>query len=279
MTSLSIDEATMFGDAQGQRSARVEKKQRKWLGRVEPFIGSILEDGETVLRVVPALSPFSMLAALTIGNFYHAVKRCLLVFTDRRIVQVYANYRLMPRSSYAEVRYSHLRSAARRMGVLSLDYTDGSKERFQGISDRKAIDRILADRVGAPGASGRRVHLCPRCASRLTPGVYTCHECRLAFKSKSEGRRLSLLLPGGGYFYTRHPWLGASQALSEGFLIVMLFVIFSIQGDDKLAGIAILVAAVPLLKMLTIYHTDGFVEEFLPSELPVSSPNAPGPLR
>ena len=91
----------------------------------------------------------------------------------------------------------------------------------------------------------------------------------LEFKSKAEAKRISLLFPGGGYFYTRHPFLGIGDAITETFLLVLI--ISSIVGlinGARDAGFSLVIFALALIieKAITVYHSNHFVKEFIPME-------------
>ena len=83
------------------------------------------------------------------------------------------------------------------------------------FSERKKIKSIL-EKIPLEGDQSQireRVHLCPRCAKELIKDQFTCPGCHLEFKSKEEGRRKSIIFPGGGYFYSGHFILGAMDAV------------------------------------------------------------------
>jgi hypothetical protein len=118
---------------------------------------------------------------------------------------------------------------------------------------------------------GRR-HLCPRCTGPLEHGMSRCPSCQLEFRNRAEALRLSLLVPGGGYFYTRHPWLGVGDILAEGMIIVLLLtsVASMIQGEDG-AGFAVGLFAVALVfeKLFTVQHSNHYLSEFIPKDAKV----------
>ena len=84
--------------------------------------------------------------------------------------------------------------------------------------------------------------------------------------------KYSILFPGGGYFYTGHPWLGIADAFAEVFLFLMmisgLFLAFGPEGDPEVALILMAIFGVFLIieKLVTIYHAQHFVAERVPAD-------------
>jgi hypothetical protein len=98
---------------------------------------------------------------------------------------------------------------------------------------------------------------------------YVCPNCSLQFKDKDEGRRISIIYPGGGYFYTRHPWLGVSDAVVETIFLVSLIVsiIYYFMGVQN-SGFNVIFFAILLLieKLVSVYHSNHFIKEYIPKE-------------
>ena len=267
---LPIDADTMFSNHAGVHKPRVEKKQRKLAEKVA-FLNEFLEDGEQVLTITTAVSPTSFLEQWTTGFIFVYIKRCLLVFTDRRIFHVPTTMSYDYRQSVAQIRYGDVESIAQKGSRLKIAYKSGAKELFLYVrrSERKKIRVLLgdADMQGAASDVGKRVHLCPQCTSELEVDRFDCASCGKAFKSRTKARNLSIWLPGGGYFFTGHPYLGIADAVIE---LLFLFVIITAliptsafpNGDLATAG----VFAVLLLieKAITVYHANHFVKEYLP---------------
>ncbi|MGB5882187.1 MAG: hypothetical protein WBH85_19340, partial [Thermoanaerobaculia bacterium] len=98
---------------------------------------------------------------------------------------------------------------------------------------------------------------------------FTCTGCRLAFKDQKKATQYSLLIPGGGYFYTGHPVMGSVDALVELFFILAILggVVVVAQGDaTAVATIFTFGVLLGLEKLLTIYHSRHYVTEFLPAK-------------
>jgi hypothetical protein len=80
---------------------------------------------------------------------------------------------------------------------------------------------------------------------------------------------MALLAPGGGYFYTGHPWLGIGDAVAEMVLLVLLLLGIGgmVMGEPDSAGVTVVAAALLALeKLISVYHTRHFLAEALPAE-------------
>ena len=272
LDALPFDADTMFADHNGAYKPRIEKKQRKLAEKVT-FLKDFLEDGEQLLAITTAVSPTSFLEQWTTGFIFVYIKRCMLVFTDRRIFHIPTTSSFDYRESVAEVRYGDLESIAQKGSRLKVAYKSGVKELFLYVrrSERKKIRALLqaADLQGSLGTAGNRAHLCPKCTQVLEADRFDCPGCGKEFKSRTKARNLSLWFPGGGYFYTGHPYLGVIDAVIE--LLFLVTIIGSLipssnspNGDLALAGVFAVFLAIE--KAITIYHANHFVKEYLPAE-------------
>lgn len=263
---LNIDSATMFADHKGVHKPRIEKKQRKLAEKVT-FLKDFLEDDEQLLAITTAVSPTSFLEQWTTGFIFLYIKRCILVFTDRRVFHIPTTSGFDYRESVAEIRYGDLESIAQKGSRLKVAYKAGAKDLFLYIrgSERKKIRALLQtpDRLASPGATGSRTHLCPKCTHVLEADRFDCPGCGKEFKSRSKARDLSLWFPGGGYFYTGHPFLGVMDAMIE-VLFLVLVATSLMNGEWSVAAIFGVLLA--LEKAVTVYHANHFVKEYIPVE-------------
>lgn len=276
---LPVDTAFSFSDHKNRYKKRIEKQQRKLLAKLS-FLGPFLEPGEKIFLVAAGCSPFSAIEQLLTGAWIYLLKRCLFVFTDRRVLHIPTRSNFTYRKSIAQILYADCSSLQIKRSSLVANYKNGSSEKFQGIPSgtRKKVAELLKN-PGAPGFEGpsspllERAHLCPRCTKPLVKGYYACPHCSLEFKNKIKARRISVLLPGGGYFYTRNLFLGIMDALGETLLSVVLLValVNTILGDPEALGALAFVAAILALeKLITIMHSSSFVDEFIPLDQTVS---------
>lgn len=272
LDGLPIDADKMFADHKGVHKPRIEKKQRN-LARKLPFLKEFLEDGERLLVITTAVSPTSFFEQFTTGFVFVYIKRCLLVMTDRRIIHIPTTMSYRYRRSIAQIRYSDIDSIAQKGNRLKIQYKFGAKDLFLYVrrAERKKIRALLPSLTldGPSSKTGKRVHLCPRCSSELETDVFECSSCGLEFKSRKKALTLSIWIPGGGYFYTGHPLLGIGDALFELFLILAIIGSLIPDADfpevDPAAAITFGVILI-IEKLITIYHANHFVKEYLTKE-------------
>lgn len=276
--SLPIERDSIFTDRQGRMKPRVEKRQRKLLAKVAPFLDAFLAPEEKIRLVTTGCSPFGLLEQLTTGWIITYVKRSLFVFTDRRILHIPTRSDYSYRNSIAQIPYDGCASIRLRGSRLTVRYRGGRKETFLYVAraERGKIKSLL-ERLSLGGAAsgvGERTHLCPSCTQPLRPDIYHCPRCFLAFKNADEARRISLLYPGGGYFYTGHPWLGLADAATESSLMLMTAVLLwhwatGVKGAGAQAVVFAVILA--LEKVVTVYHAGHFIREFIPKEKKLTS--------
>lgn len=270
--SLPINRDVCFSNAEGKHKPRQQKKALKILARVEPLLQRILEPGEEIQFVTQGASPYSLLELLTTGRFINLVKLCVLVVTDRRLLQLPAWSLSRPKNSVAEMRFTDLAGAQVKgllKTTLELEYADGKKEKFSAVQAGKMLASCLEGQVGQgePGREPGRRHLCPRCTSPLKHGDAACGECGLPFKIRQKALLWSLLLPGGGYFYTGQRLLGFFDAIVEGFLLLLLVAMLFTIGDGEpgsMGAVLTLLGLLALEKAITVFHANHAVKEFLP---------------
>ncbi|NIS67704.1 MAG: hypothetical protein GTO12_01755, partial [Proteobacteria bacterium] len=224
LLSLSLDRETLFSNHKNVYNKRVEKRQRNLLKKIR-FIKNFLKDGEKILLVTTGCSPVSILEQLVTGWIFIYLKRCMFIFTDKRIFHIPTSMSYSYRDSIAQILYTDCKLIRMKGRTLVIEYKNGKKEKFHSVArrERKKI-RTLLETIsleGSPSKATGRVHICPRCTHELEEEKYTCPNCHLEFKNKAEGRRISLIYPGGGYFYTRHPFLGVGDAITETVLLVL----------------------------------------------------------
>jgi hypothetical protein len=88
------------------------------------------------------------------------------------------------------------------------------------------------------------------------------------------------LYPGGGYFYTGHPWLGIGDAIAEAVLLIVVIaaLIDALSGEKPEAWFSFLFlgAALAIEKAETIYHAKHYISEYIPESekfLPLTAPS------
>ena len=275
--NLPIKEAIAFSDKKGVFKEGIKKKQLKILEQYAPLLKQFLEPGEEILLAMRGCSPITPLEHFTTGWMIYYLKRCTLVVTNRRILHFPAKKDFLPRHSIAQIRFGDVEEL-KPSGFWSrftVKYKKGSKETFLNVKESGKLKSILPDLSMAgqqPTASGVRHHLCPKCNAVLPLRVYACFSCRLEFKSEQRARKLSIIYPGGGYFYTNHPFLGAVDAIVEVWLTVMVLLgIVSMLSERNDYGAGLVQVAffgfiLVLEKVYSVFHAKHYVKEYIPVE-------------
>ena len=269
---FTIDVEIMFSDHKGQHRKGIESHQRKLAEKVL-FLNRFLDEQEKVLLITKCCSPMGQIEQLLTGWIIYYLKRALLVITDKRILHIPTTIRYAYRNSIAQILYTDLDSIQLRQRTLVAIYKSGMKEKFHYVSrsERKKLKALLqtVPLEGAQSEIPDRRHLCPRCKTVLEKDISSCPTCYLGFKGKSEGRKLSLIYPGGGYFFTRHPVLGVMDAIIEVIFSLNIIVSFvDMMNGVEGAGIALVgwIVALAIEKSITVYHSNHYLKEFITKE-------------
>ncbi len=225
--NLPIKETIAYSNKKGVFKEKIKKKQLAMLKDYVPLLRQFLEPGEEVLLVMRGCSPMTAMEQFTSGALIYYLKRCTLVVTNKRILHFPAKRNFSPRHSIAQIRFGDVEEIKPSAfgSRFAVKYKNGSKETFLYVKESGKLKTILPAIRSAgqqPTVLGTRHHLCPKCNAILTPGIYSCSSCRLEFKSEERARKLSIIFPGGGYFYTNHPVLGIGDAVAEAGLTVMV---------------------------------------------------------
>jgi hypothetical protein len=280
---FAVDTAVCFSDHKGRPKNGIEKRQMKLLEKAAPLLRAVLRPGETVLLAAPACSPMSLMEQWTTGWVIYYLKRCLLVVTDRRILELAVRRDLSPRGSVVEIDHGGVVQAKVSSFFsrsLALRYFRGGGDVFPQLDGKAAakLKALLPSLTGKGTAAHEgRQHLCPRCLGRLH-SVDRCPQCFLEFKTRAQATRYALLFPGGGYFYTGHPVLGTLDALVEGFLLILLLIALfdtvTAGGVENLSGVIAVTAFLAFEKALSVYHAQHYIKGFLPVESDITPTRA-----
>lgn len=280
---LPVDSEVLFSNHKGVYKKRIEKRQSKFIEDIS-FIEPFLWEGEEILVVTTGCSPMSLMEQIMGGWIIFQLKRSLFVFTNMRIFHVPVERRFFTdhyRDSISQILYSDCELIKQSGRTLKVKYKNGVKEKFYKIDghEKKKIKTLMSTMPldGETSEMEQRTHLCPRCTTPLIEDEFVCPNCSLAFKSKKRARKLSIVWPGGGYFYTRHPIMGASDALTELILIILLSgsimnILDGVEGGVE--GTIFLGVVLLVEKITTIYHANHFIKEFIPEDKNIT-PYAP----
>jgi hypothetical protein len=287
---ISIREDVAYTDASGQEKKKLRERAEYALQQLREHLQKVMQQDEAVLYVFTAQAPVSLMQQLTTGWYIYQITASIVVITNRRLLHflitpgMFGGARSWKwRSSWRGVAWGDVKEA-KVQGLLSaelaLQYLNGKKEKFWRIDrgDKKKLKELLpriadASRGEMTAANGI-AQLCPRCAAALSTGIYSCAACGQQFKDEKTARMRSILIPGGGYFYTGMIWFGIGDALVEGFLTLLVLLTFlEVIGvtppteADASANVILLVFFVAILaieKAVTIYHAVHRVKEYMP---------------
>lgn len=270
--NLPLDREILFSNHKGTYKKRIEKRQTRLLKKVG-FLNNFLREDERLLLITTGCSPTSILEQLLTGWIIFYLKRSLLIFTNKRIFHIPTKRNYSYRHSIAHILYPDCDSIQLKGRKLVATYKNGKKDKFIyiGHKEKKKI-RVLLPTLSFEGdfhEIQKRVHLCPRCTKELEEEKYVCPHCFLEFKEKDKGKKISLIYPGGGYFYTRHPFLGISDAIVETILLVLVIVSFiDVTKGVKGSGIELFISGIVLVieKAISVYHSNHFIKEYIPKE-------------
>jgi len=202
----------------------------------------------------------------------------MLIFTNKRILHFPTRANFFPKQSVAQIWYGDIQEIKLSgfLGrTLKIEYKSGKKEKFYYIpsTEFKKLKTLIPKSVTGihPSAELERHHLCPKCMVPLQKNVFSCPSCHLEFKTLRRAIRLSLLFPGGGYFYAGHPIMGIGDAITEAILLILLISSFinAFTSPNPSAAWATIIPIAFLLsleKWITIYDTKHFINEYIPAD-------------
>ena len=269
---LPVDRDVLFSNHKDIYKQGAEKRQTKLFQKIS-FLKPFLKEDERIFLVTTGCSPMSIMEQFSTGWIVFYLKRSLFVFTNKRIFHIPTRFNYSFRNSIAQNLYADCQTIEMKGRSLVVKYKNGKKEKFYYIAgkEKKKIKALLKT-ISVEGVQSKtpgRIHLCPRCTKELIKDEYTCPNCRLDFKNKAEAKKTSIVYPGGGYFYTGHPWLGVGDAITE--TILLLFVILSFVdtlqgGKDGFISFVLFSIILALEKVITVYHSNHFIKEYIPKE-------------
>jgi len=271
---IPIDRDVLFANHKNVDKSRIEKRQRKLIIKM-PILKRFLKTDERVLLLSTGYSPASTLEKYLVGWLFVYLKRSSFVFTDQRIFHIPTTPLYDYKYAIAQIPYAGCRSLSMVGNTLVVEYTQGLKpDKFFGMAnrERKKIGSLLEIlKIKANQARlSRRQHLCPRCTSILEKDNYTCPRCQQQFKTVKMAYILAILLPGGGYFYTRQYFLGFIGALIDILLIVTVaYHLLEYLNGNKAALFQLIIFGFGFIleKALTAMQVSGFIKEYIPRKI------------
>lgn len=269
---LPVDRETIFFNEKNVYKAKIEKRQRHLIAKVT-FIKFFLREGEMIRCLTTGYSPISWKEQLLTGLAFVYFKRAIFIFTDRRILHVPTSFNRSPHSSVSQIMYEDCAGITVKGSSLVVSYKNGQQEAFgyMGRGERKKIRSLIQELPIRPKAAGRlqgRVHLCPSCARVLQKGAKQCSHCLLTFKTRRGAAIRSLLIPGGGYLYSRHPMLamtlGAFEIALIGIAVARATGVSNLGGTANLPVVLFALLLLIMIKGVMRFHTLELIRDFMP---------------
>jgi len=287
---VRIREDSVFTNDRGQEKKGIRKRAEGIFAKLGEEIRRVLAPDEAVLFVTRCQAPVGSLEQMTLGWYIYYVTATVVVFTNRRLlhfgVKRSGDWNKILRSvSWGDIEDVKVKGWLSK--TLELKYRTGKKERYWNISREDGNKlRTLLVALFAAGAresspAQTMISLCPSCLAELTPKVYRCAKCGLEFKDEKTMVTRSLIIPGGGYFYTGHWFLGFGDFIVEAYLLILVFIFVATatglikdplteSGQEPIAGMAawiatgFIAAILAAEKWLTVHHCRRFIREFIP---------------
>jgi hypothetical protein len=288
---VQVREDSLYTNEKGEEKKAIRKRAEKAVDKLQEILRKVIGPDEAVLYVARCQSPVSLFEQLTMGWYIYYVSQTVLVFTNRRLLQFQVTRdgswkRALRSLQWGDVEQAKVKGWLSR--TLEVNYRNGKKETYWRLSggDGRKIKRLLesiwsAGALESTAAQGI-VSLCPNCLVQLTPGVYKCNACGLVFKDERTMVRRSLLIPGGGYFYVGHWFLGIGDFIVEAYLLLLtvasLFLALvepsppsgahqGFNGPTVLLTVAVFYGGVLAIeKWLTVHHCRRFIRDFIPAD-------------
>ena len=274
---IPVNREILFSNYKNVYKKKIEKRQRKLIVKIS-FIKPFIKENERVLLITTGYSPISTIERYLIGWLFIYLKRSLFIFTNQRIFHVPTTPIYSFRNSITQILYPYCKSIYMSGKTLVVEYTKwGKKEKFIGIAgkEKSKIKQLLKtiNFEAKEGEGSKRIHLCPRCTNELSKGNYICESCKLKFKTNAMAIIISIIFPGGGYFFTRQYFLGIIAALTEIVLLIYLASswVNALNGDENgIFSLAIYTFAILFVKAISILHSLDFIKEFIPKKKKVN---------
>jgi hypothetical protein len=230
---ISVRNDVFFANDKGEEKPPIQKSSERALQKLVPALERVLLPDETVLSIARARSPLTFMEQFTAASWTAMLAACTIVITNKRLLFFPVNRDGSWRESVRALQWGDL-DEVKPKGLLVNNVTfkskSGTKTTYTNFrrADAKKIAAIATALL--PAASGEVtsahgfVQLCPDCRNVLIQSQYFCPSCGLIFKNEKSMVLRSILLRGGGYFYTGHPLVAIMPAVVEGLLMVEILV-------------------------------------------------------
>jgi hypothetical protein len=282
LNGLRVREDTLYCNHKGEESKSIRKKAEKAIQKLEAPLQRLLQADETILYVAHAQAPVSLFEQLTLGWYTYRITKTVLVFTNRRMLHFLVNTNGTWKRSLRTVHWGDIAELKIAGAIFSrnlkLQYHSGKKETYWAVrpTDAKNIKllaaAVLPASTGEPTAARAPQQLCPDCLAVLTPSVYTCSGCGLGFKDERTLTKLSLLIPGGGYFYVGQKLMGVGDFIVEAYLLLLLIIGAVVlilappaeRTNESILLVVLIAAILAVEKWGTIHHCRRMIRDYIP---------------
>jgi len=287
---ILVREDVAFANRKGVEKKGLRKRAEQALDKLQEPLRKILEPEEAVLCVARAQRLPGMFEQFFLGWYVAYLAPAVLVLTNRRLLHLSVKRNGSWNRGVRCARWGDMESAKLKAFLspkLHIKYRDGKKEVYwrlrsdDGKRIRLLLDVLLPAAFDETSPTLSMTSLCPECRAVLTPGVYDCPGCGLKFKDEKTLLRRSLLIPGGGFFYTGHAFLGTLhfavdlilllQVVLWGGAAIGLWAIHEGRGQALAAREAALATAAILAVLLALHKgaitriTRNLVRGFIPA--------------
>jgi len=206
------------------------KSKIKTFEEISELLSRLIEQNEEVLALVSAAEKIKIWEAVITLCYAYTVKKVVLVFTDRRLIEISTGGPLLSGNRIRIVRYSAIKDIRCSAGIwksldvkcrdnLALSYENLSKADIEDIAGRLKNRILSAPRSIQNGNVKFAYHVCPDCLSLLREGVFNCQACGKKFKDDKKLLQDSLLIPGGAYIKTGFFRAGIAGLFTELFFM------------------------------------------------------------
>jgi hypothetical protein len=270
---LPVDRNIIFSNHKGVYKKKIEKRQRNLIIKIS-FLKFFLHCDENILLLTTGYSPMTFWELLLTFPAFFFFKRTLLVFTTKRIFHIPTTYRYKYRQTLSQIRYEDCHSIAIKGRSMVLDLKNGERQIFSRVRplELKKIKYLIGHFPIEEGLKpDTAIHwLCPSCSNGLSFEPKACPKCQLKFKDKAKVILSSILLPGGGFFYSRHHFYGVLMAFIE--MVIMFSLVLSGMNLKKVYSqnnLFLLILAIMILisvKAINIFHSNTLMESPLPTK-------------
>jgi len=226
---IMVRDDTAFTNRKGVEKRGIRRRTERALDKLQEPLRKILEPDEAVLYMARAQNVVGGTGQFFLGSHYYFLAPTMVVLTNRRLLYLLVAWNGEWKRSMRGARWGDIEEAkvTSLLGSgIRIKCRDGKKEVYRGMlrDDSTKIQVLLEALLPQAGnetssALGMTSY-CSECRAALIPEVYECPSCRLHFKDEKTVVKRSLLIPGGGFFYTGHPFVGMLHAMGDLILVI-----------------------------------------------------------